>query len=262
LQVGGPDGRAVPEIKMSDQPKANDEPIVLALIPARGGSKSVPHKNIQPFRGKPLIVHAIEQSLASETVSRVIVSTDDPKIAEVSRQAGADVPFLRPAEISGDYATDFEAFEHALGWLDENEGYRPDLIVQVRCTCPLRPPGLIDVGVRRLLAEPEADSLRVVIPAPHPPYKMWLLDGKFLQPLLALPGVPEPYNQPRQKLPAAYWQNGYLDVMRWSTVMEKHSITGDRILGLIMDPEHDVDIDGQRDIELAAAKAKAREADA
>jgi N-acylneuraminate cytidylyltransferase len=216
----------------------------------------VPRKNIQPFRGKPLIVHSIEQSRAAELVTRTIVSTDDAEIARISRDAGADVPFLRPPEISGDFATDFEAFDHALGWLDEHEGYRPEIVVQVRCTCPLRPAGLIDEGIRRLQADPYADSLRAVIPAAHPPYKMWLLHGQYLKPLLSLPGVPEPYNEPRQRLPAVYWQNAYLDVIRWTTIMDKRSMTGERVLGLVMDGEHDVDIDSLRDMEQAAARAQ------
>jgi N-acylneuraminate cytidylyltransferase len=232
-----------------------DKAKILALIPARGGSKNPPDKNILDFRGKPLIVHSIECALQAKYIGRVIVSTDSRKIAEISQQAGAEVPFMRPAEIAGDYSTDLEAFQHALGWLNEHQQYRPELVVHLRPTSPVRRRGLIDEGIERILAHPEADSLRAVVRAPHTPYKMWRLDGDYLQPLLNHPKYSEPYNMPRQLLPPVYWQNAYLDVTRWATVMKKNSVTGDRILALIMSPEEDVDIDSQRDFVRAEQKA-------
>jgi len=228
---------------------------ILALIPARGGSKTPPDKNIQPFRGRPLIVHTVEQGLNSKTINRTIVSTDSERIADIAREAGADVPFLRPAEIAGDLATDFECFDHALKWLDENEGYRPDILVQLRCTAPLRPIEMIDKAVHMLVDDGEADSLRAVIPVAHTPYKMWSLDEPYLKPILSCPGVPEAYNEPRQKLPTIYWQNGYLDVIRRETITEKRSMTGEKILALVMSEEDDVDIDSQRDLDRANQRA-------
>lgn len=235
-------------------------PVVLALIPARGGSKNPPDKNILPFRGKPLIVHSIEYALSSACVDRVIVSTDSLRIAEISREAGADVPFMRPAEIAGDFSTDLEVFQHALRWLDEQEGHRPELIAQLRPTSPLRPPWLIQKGVEQIRAHPDADSLRTIVPAPDTPYKMWRLDSDYLEPLLTHPTYAEPYNMPRQKLPPVYWQNAYLDIMRWGTVMEKGSMTGDRILGLVMSADEDVDIDSQQDLERAERIASEKDA--
>lgn len=227
-------------------------PKVLALIPARGGSKSLPRKNILPFRGKPLIVHSIEQALRAKSVGRVIVSTDCARIAEISAGAGAEIPFLRPAALAGDDSADLEVFRHALEWLDAREGYRPEMIVHLRPTSPLRPPGLIDRGVERLLADGEADSLRTVIEAAITPYKMWRLCGNYLEPLLRHPDLPEPYNLPRQLLPKAYWQNAYLDITRWKTVMEKKSMTGVLILALIMPSYADLDIDSLHDLARAA----------
>jgi CMP-N,N'-diacetyllegionaminic acid synthase len=222
---------------------------ILAIIPARGGSKSIPKKNILPFRGKPLIVHSVEQALAAERVGRVLVSTDSPEIREIVLRAGAEVPFLRPAEYAQDISPDLDVFQHALRWLEREEGYRPDLIVHLRPTSPLRPPGLIDEGIERLNAHPGADSLRTIVPAPLTPYKMWLLEGDFLNPLLGNPDHPEAYNLPRQLLPPVYWQNAYLDVTRWATVMEKNSMTGERILALVMESSEDADIDTFRDLE-------------
>ena len=243
----------MPDNLDKNAPGASD---VLGLIPARGGSKHPPKKNIQPFRGRPLIVHTIEQGLNSKTIDRTIVSTDSEEIAQIARDAGADVPFLRPAEIAGDLATDFECFDHALAWLDENEGYRPEILVQLRCTAPLRPAAMIDRAVRMLQDHPEADSLRAVIPASHTPYKMWRLNGEYLEPLLVLPEVPEAYNEPRQKLPAIYWQNGYLDIIRRTTITEKRSMTGEKILALVMSPEDDIDIDSQRDLDRANQRSQ------
>ena len=229
---------------------------VLALIPARGGSKNPPDKNIQPLRGKPLVAHSVEHALAADYVGRVIVSTDSETIADISRQAGAEVPFMRPSEIAGDHAADLQAFEHALGWLEEEEGYRPELIVHLRPTSPLRPPSIVDQGIGSLLAHPEADSLRTVVPAPHTPYKMWRLQGDYLEPLLADSEHPEPFNMPRQLLPPVYWQNAYLDVIRWATIMEKNSMTGARIVALVMPPDADVDIDSQGDLVRAEIKSQ------
>jgi len=235
-----------------------DREKILALIPARGGSKNPPNKNILPFRGKPLLVHSIEHALRAKTVGRIVVSTDSEKIAEIGRNAGAEIPFIRPAEFAQDHSNDLEVFQHALHWLDENENYRPELIVHLRPTSPLRPSGLIDEGINRLLKHPEADSLRTVVPAPQTPFKMWRLSGEYLEPLLTHPVYPEPYNMPRQLLPPVYWQNAYLDITRWTTVMIKGSMTGDRILSLMMSPEDDVDIDHERDLQRAERKGRGR----
>jgi len=231
-----------------------DKAKILALIPARGGSKSPPDKNILPFKGKPLVVHSIEHALRAKYIGRIIVSTDSRKIAEIGCHAGAEIPFIRPAEFAQDHSNDLEVFQHALRWLDENEDYRPELIVHLRPTSPLRPPGLIDEGIEQLLSHPEADSLRTAVLAPLTPYKMWRLNGGYLEPLLTHPTYPEAYNMPRQLLPPVYWQNAYLDITRWTTVMNKTSMTGDRILALVMSPEEDVDIDHPRDLKRAERK--------
>jgi CMP-N-acetylneuraminic acid synthetase len=114
---------------------------VLALIPARGGSKGIPRKNIRDFSGYPLIAWSIAAAKQSELVTRVIVSTDDEEIAAVARAWGAETPFLRPAEFAEDKTTDLPVFVHALAWLAENENYRPDVVVQLRPTSPIRPSG-------------------------------------------------------------------------------------------------------------------------
>src|SRR5438552_3313377 len=123
---------------------------VLALIPARGGSKALPRKNVRLLAGKPLIVHSIEVARAAETVTRVVVSTDDEEIAEVARTAGAEVPFMRPAELAQDDSPDLGTFQHALHWLREHGGYEDELFVHLRPTHPVRRPERIDEAVRKI----------------------------------------------------------------------------------------------------------------
>lgn len=224
---------------------------VLALIPARGGSKSIPRKNIRPFYGYPLIAYSIAAGLAAETVTRVIVSTDDEEIAALARQYGAEVPFLRPAEYAQDDTPDLPVFLHALQWLAEHEKYSPQIVVQLRPTSPLRKVAHIDQAVYKLLLQPEADSVRAVIEPFQNPYKMWKIDPEgFLRPLMET-DLPEAYNLPRQALPTVYWQTGYVDAIWSDTILEKHSMSGERILPLILPPSDWIDIDSEADWQRA-----------
>ncbi len=235
---------------------------VLALIPARGGSKGIPRKNIRLFAGHPLIAYSIAAGLQAETVTRVIVSTDDEEIAAIAREYGAEVPFLRPAHLALDDTPDYPVFLHALRWLEEREGYRPDIIVQLRPTSPIRPRDLVDRGVRLLLEHPEADSVRAVVPSGQNPFKMWRIeDDGYMRPLLSVEGIPEPYNAPRQRLPQTFWQTGHLDVMWRRTLLEKGSMTGQRILPLLVEPRYTVDLDNPWDWERAEWTALHRDLD-
>ncbi len=217
---------------------------VIAIIPARGGLKSIPRKNILPLAGFPLIAYSIAAGVQAKNVTRVIVSTDDPEIASIAREYGAETPFLRPAEFSQDKTLDLPVFQHALGWLAENEGYHPEVVVHLRPTSPVRPPTLVDDAVRLLLEDPTADSVRGVVQSGQNPYKMWRFaeDGQML-PLLGVDGIREAYNAPRQALPPTYWQTGHIDAIRVRTILEKGSLSGERILPLVMDARYTVDID-------------------
>jgi N-acylneuraminate cytidylyltransferase len=222
---------------------------VLALVPARGGSKSIPRKNIINFAGYPLISYSIAAGLAAEKVNRVIVSTDDDEIAEISRVYGAETPFLRPSKYSQDHTPDLPVFIHALEWLAENEDYHPDIVVQLRPTSPFRRARHIDEAVFRLIENPQADAVRTVCVPFQNPFKMWRIgpDGLMI-PLGRDLGIqPEPYNQPRQMLPEVYWQTGYVDAAWTDTILRKHSMTGEAILPLIIDPAEWVDIDSLDD---------------
>jgi CMP-N-acetylneuraminic acid synthetase len=220
----------------------------IALIPARGGSKSIPRKNILAFAGHPLIAYSIAAGLAAESIERVIVSTDDAEIAEVARRYGAEVPFLRPVEVSQDDTPDLPVFQHALRWLSDREGYQPDIVVQLRPTSPFRRVWHIDQAVASLIKRPDADAVRTVCTPFQNPFKMWrITPNGTMTPLMAVDGVTEPYNMPRQALPDVYWQTGYVDAAWAETILVKNSMTGSRILPLIIDPSEWIDIDSPDD---------------
>jgi len=222
---------------------------ILALIPARGGSKGIPRKNIRPFAGYPLIAWSIAAAKQSERVTRIIVSTDDEEIASVAREFGAETPFMRPAQFAEDNTTDLPVFEHALQWLAEHEDYQPDIIVQLRPTSPIRPRGLVDDAIRILLGHADADSVRGVVPAGQNPHKMWRITGESgpMKNLLDVPGIEEPYNAPRQILPPIYWQTGHIDAIRTETITKGGSMSGGVIYPVLIDPRYTVDIDNLQD---------------
>ena len=228
-------------------------PKVLAIIPARGGSKGLPRKNVSSLAGHPLIAYSIAAGLQSKRVTRTIVSTDDEEIAAVARQYGAEVPFLRPAELAQDNTLDLPVFQHALTWLAEHEGYHPDVVVQLRPTSPIRPPSLVDDAVGMLLDHPAAGSVRGLVPAGQNPHKMWRVDPvtKQMHNLLNVPGVPEPYNAPRQALPQIYWQTGHVDAIRPEVILKQNSMSGATILALMIESRYTVDIDGLMDLQKA-----------
>jgi CMP-N,N'-diacetyllegionaminic acid synthase len=229
---------------------------VMALIPARGGSKSVPRKNLLSVAGKPLIAYSILHARACPSITRVVVSTDDDEIAAVARSFGAEVPFKRPAEAASDTATDFQVFQHALNWLAEHESYVPELVVHLRPTGPVREVQLIERAVQLMLQNPEADALRSVGTAEQTPYKMWRIEDSFLRPLIELPNHPEAHSMPRQKLPAAYWQNGYVDIVRPRTIIELESMTGSVVLPFVVEGKiHELDYPEQIPELEAAVKA-------
>jgi len=211
----------------------HSRPEVLALIPARGGSKGIPRKNLITVAGKPLIAYSIEQALASRWITRTIVSTDDEEIAAVSRQYGAEVPFLRPSEFARDQSLDLDVFKHALTWLRDQVGYTCEIVVHLRPTGPVRRVEIIDQAIQLMLDHPEADALRSVSVPDQTPYKMWRIEHGTLQPLLGVEGVAEPYCMPRQSLPQIYWQNGYVDIIRPAAILEHSLMAGKTILPFI-----------------------------
>jgi N-acylneuraminate cytidylyltransferase len=221
------------------------QPNVLAIVQARSGSKGLPNKNLLPLAGHPLIAYSIKAALATPSITRTIISTDSEKIADIAAQYGAEVPFIRPAEFAQDLSTDLDVFDHALRWFIEHENYRPDLVVQLRPTSPVRSVNHIEESIQRLWSTPEADSIRTITPSPITPYKMWVYDeaASTMKPLLNHPTLPEFYNEPRQKLPPVYWHIGNLDVIRPHVILEKKSMSGYPILPYVLPFDYAIDID-------------------
>jgi CMP-N,N'-diacetyllegionaminic acid synthase len=229
---------------------------VMALVPARGGSKGLPGKNIKLLAGRPMLAYTLESARQTPAIDRIVVSTDSADIAEVAREGGADVPFLRPPELGADHVTDLPVFEHALRWLDDHEAYRPDIIVHLRPTAPLRRAEHITAAIERLIAT-GADSVRSICRAKQHPQKMWALQNGYLTPFIPPGDLVEPYNMPRQHLRAAYVQNGSVDVMWRRTILEQGSMSGARISALEMDAADSVNVDDELDF-LAAERTLLR----
>ena len=217
---------------------------VLAIIPARGGSKGIPRKNIRLLAGYPLIAYSIELARQSKQVTRVIVSTDDEEIATIAMGLGAEVPFMRPPELAQDDTRDLPVFQHALRWLKDNEGYQTKAVVQLRPTTPIRERDSVDRAVKNLMENPLADSVRSVVIPDKNPFKMWKInpDG-FMQPLIPIMEIKEAFNAPRQALPPAYWHSGQVDVIRPEVLLDKNSMSGEKILPIVLDPMYSIDID-------------------
>lgn len=228
---------------------------ILAVVPARGGSKTVPRKNIRPLAGRPLIAWIIGAAQRSKRLTRTIVSTDDPEIAEVARGHGAEVPFLRPAEIAQDLSTDVEFLLHALDWLEARESYVPEIVLRLPPTSPLTTAAHIDEGIRTLLETPGADAVRPITEVSTHPYKMWRRseEGPWLVPFLPreVTGVEAPHDLPRQLFPTAYRQTGAMDVLWRRTIRELRSTSGRRVAYFFMAPEESVNIDQESDFTIA-----------
>ncbi len=226
---------------------------ILAVIQARGGSKGVPGKNIKPLAGKPLIAWTIEETKRSKLLTRTIVSTDDEEIARISRQFGAEVPFLRPAALAQDLSTSLDVMLHALDWLKTNETYIPDVVVLLPPTAPLRRAEDIDTAIVLLLDSPEADSVRPIIESSKHPYKTLRIHDAHLESFFSpeITGFDEPYDLPRQLFPKAYVYSGALQVMWRKTLLEQKSLTGKKSKYFFMKTEDSINIDSPIEFELA-----------
>ena len=219
---------------------------ILALITARSGSKGIKDKNIRLINGKPMLAYSVEHAIKSEYINRIILSTDSEKYAAIGKEYGAEIPFIRPYEYATDTALDIDVFKHALNWLKDNEGYIPDVVVHLRPTYPYRDPADIDKMIEMILNDPSADSVRSIMKNTVIPHKMWYLsDDGTIDPILK--DIPEAYNMPRQQLPATYWHNGCIDVLRPRCVFDYDSMTGKRILGYEMKDMYDVDTEEEFD---------------
>jgi CMP-N-acetylneuraminic acid synthetase len=222
---------------------------VIAIIPARGGSKGVPRKNIRLLGDKPLIAWTIETSLRSKILDRVIVSTDDHDIAELSVKVGAEIPFLRPSELAQDDTPDLPVYLHVLDYLAKQENYHPDVVVWLRPTSPLRLAEDVENTVNILISNEQLDCVRSVCLAEHHPYWMKKLEDNCLIPFLH--EIDENKFYRRQLLPPVYRLNGAVDVSWCKNVIEKKQLYAGKMAGYIMPPERSVDLDSELDFALA-----------
>ncbi len=226
---------------------------ILALIPARGGSKSVPQKNIYPLLGKPLIYYSIVEAQKSKYLDRIICTTDSPQIARVAQKYGAEVPFLRPSTLAQDASQDLGFYRHTLNWLLKKEGFLPDLVMNLRPTAPLRTAQHIDQAIK-IVVDHRADGLKTVALTDKHPHKMWrvrqgvYLDS-YLKTAFRLKRGPD---VPRQKLTPIYWQNAVIDITRPKFILKQHRVFGDKLVTMVMDLEDSLDLDSPLDFKIAA----------
>ena len=221
---------------------------LIAVIPARSGSKGVPNKNIKLLGGIPLIAFSIIAAKMMPSVSRVIVSTDSNEYAEIAKFYGAEVPFLRPLDISGDKSTDSDLFLHALNWFKENENSIPEYLLHLRPTTPLRDPQIMEQAVKLFLENNEiATSLRSGHNAPESPYKWFLKDDNNFFKGLRDDLTPEKVNLPRQSFPSVYVPDGYIDVLKSTVILNSGTLHGDKML--VFESPYCVEVDTKDDFE-------------
>ncbi len=214
---------------------------IVAIIPARSGSKGVPNKNIKLLSGVPLIAYSIAVALKSDLIDRVIVSTDSEEYAQIAKEYGAEVPFMRPAEISGDTATDTQFIDHAIRWFEASEGYVPKFFVHLRPTTPLRDPKVVDNALRSFINNDTFTALRSVNKMSESSYKTFeVVDGKLK--CLCNGGFDiENANLARQSFPVTYNANGYIDVIRSELVQSRRQVHGNSVQAYITETTYEVD---------------------
>jgi len=227
---------------------------VLAIIPARAGSKRIPNKNIRNFLGKPLIVYAIEQALTSPIVNRVIVDTDSPKIAAIAKKYGAEVPFLRPANLATDKSSVNDALLHLLNRLKKEEGYQPDYLLILQTTSPLRE--VKDIAdCWQLMNKTNADAVLTVC-STHP--RLYYLDGKKNIILVNRPKKTSPNVQDWR---LAYILNGcFVYIVKTTAFLKTKNIITKNTKAVICDKWRSVDLDNLEDWALAEVLYKNKKA--
>ncbi|MDJ0840063.1 MAG: acylneuraminate cytidylyltransferase family protein [Acidobacteriota bacterium] len=217
-------------------------PDTIAFIPARGGSKGVPGKNIRPLHGYPLMAYSIAAARMSSQIQRVVVSSDCEEICAIARAYGAETPFMRPAAAASDTATDRDVILHAMEWMWEHEGRVPEYWVYLRPTTPLRDARIIDAAVEEIKHKTEATSLRSGHPAPESPFKWFKknAEGYFVG-IDPTETRPEYYNLPRQAFEPVYIPNGYVDIVKASFAMNNTLLQGNHMIGFATPVVEEVD---------------------
>ncbi|QNJ13130.1 N-acylneuraminate cytidylyltransferase [Synechococcus sp. A18-46.1] len=218
-------------------------PSIISLIPARSGSKGVPHKNIRELGGHSLLSWSIKACQISSRIDRTIVSTDSHEYAEHAKFIGAEVPFIRPLEISGDESTDYDFVNHALNFLEELEE-KPDYIVHIRPTTPLRDPSLVDDAIDAFVGSSSASSLRSVHLMSESAYKSFEISSSgFLKLLHSSNTNIDSANRARQLFPNTYCANGYVDVLSVKFIEASGLLHGSSVLPFITPHADEIDVE-------------------
>ena len=222
---------------------------ILAIIPARGDSKGLPGKNTLPLAGKPLIAHTIEAATSAPSVDRVIVTTDSKPIATIAQDFGAEVPFLRPKEISGDHASGIDVCLHAIEFMKNNKGYIPEMVIYLQPTSPLRNSNDIEAAIE-LLTNCKADSVVSLKPVTEYPQWMKTIDNQQrISPLFQEFEIPTT----RQELAPSYLLNGAIYLSTYSALIKNKSFYGADTRGYIMPEDRSIDIDTKNDFQITEA---------
>lgn len=211
---------------------------ILCIIPARGGSKGVPKKNIKLLGGRPLIDYSIETAKESKYINRIIVSTDSQEILEIVKSAGLETPFLRPKELSSDLSKDIDYIRHTVNYLKKEEFYIPDYIVLLRPTTPLRSSNIVDNAIEKLFYNKKATGLRSSHKVSEVPYKWFCIDNEFYKPICSEYSL-EDTNRPRQSFPEVYLPNGYVDIILSNNI--ENNLFGDKILSFETNVSYEID---------------------
>ena len=225
---------------------------VLGIIPARGGSKGIKKKNISYLGGKPLIKYTIDSCLESKLLTKFIVSTDDEEIAKVSKICGADVPFIRPKELSKDDSSSFSVIKHAAEFFINKSKIYFDAYMLLQPTTPFREDSLIDNSITKLEERPSASAIISIVNVEgNHPYRMYTLNNKDHIKSL----IDGDYNpmEPRQNLPNIYIRSGDIYLTRYKTIFEQNSLIGSSPLGIKINPKKAINIDTQIDLDVANA---------
>ena len=221
---------------------------ILAIIPARGGSKSVPRKNIVKVNGRPLISYTISAALMVDRLTDVVVSTDDPEIAEISRELGAQVPFVRPVDLASDQAQSAPVIEHALYFMEKIKGLKYDAILMLQPTSPLRTSKHIEESLD-LFTSQECDSVvSIVSVGGNHPFRMKrLIDNQLVN------YIDQGFwdMRPRQELPPVYIRNGSIYLIERDVLINKGQMIGEKCLGMVMGDKESINIDTPLDLKLA-----------
>ena len=227
---------------------------VLGIVTARGGSKSIPRKNVKDLAGKPLIAWTIESAKKSGVLDRVVLTTDDQEIAAVGRAWGAEVPFMRPRELAEDKTPHLPVMQHAVKWLEENEKYVPDYVMILQPTSPLRQPWHIQESVE-IITKTNADSVVSIMPIPHHFHPLWAFEESkhgFLRLMATKKPIYTRIHQ-RQLLPKAYIHNSVIYLFRRRLLFDEKNpnFYGDKVAPYVVDEKYSVNIDSLEEWAIA-----------